>query len=446
MKKIGFACFLFLFSTFCSAQQYSLYNSRTLFDTFENPSQKAFQVDTSRRYAFNFFIPNLSVNASFLGPGQESMKLLAFRSTISADTVLGKKDNVFIGHSNNYILMFRILKSVQRYTEMGFSWQLRNDTYVRAGSETFTVFNDLNKFTDPAYADILNNKGYNQLYHQFSFTYRADHTRRMGLGAKLSFLSGSAYNQLQVDSSSLSFDQTTNQAILALKGRYRSNFGPKNPEKKDFYPSFKNPGVSVSLSANYKFRGGWYALGNIKDLGFIKWNKNSYEYNFNGLGGKANSGSNTNGVLIGDLINQIGDLEQQTGFFTPTNAKAEILLNKDIDRYQPNFILSKNIFYPGGDIALINNYKYRNLVLTFSSAYNFNNFFQIGGQLMIKSPNFELFAGTDQFSKTYTTAKNLMNSGTSGKGHTAASFYFGFAVKFGTVPEHQPNATRIPGF
>lgn len=197
---------------------------------------------------------------------------------------------------------------------------------------------------------------------------------------------------------------------------------------------------------NHKFRGGWFALGNVKDLGFIKWNKDSYEYNFNGTDSVKNSGSNSNRALVDSLSNQIGDVEEQTGFFTLTNAKAEILINKDFGQYQPNLILSKNLFYPGGDIALVNNYKYRNLVLTLLSAYNFNNFFQLGGQVMIKSPNFELFAGTDQFSKTYHTAKNFIRNETAGKAHTAASFYFGFALKFGTVLEHQPNATVIPGF
>ena len=150
--------------------------------------------------------------------------------------------------------------------------------------------------------------------------------------------------------------------------------------------------------------------------------------------------------MIDDLVDQIGDIEKQTSFLTPTNAKAEILINKDFNQYQPNLILSKNLFYPGGDIALINNYRYRNLVLTVSSAYNLNNFFQLGGQMMIKSPNFEVFMGTDQFSQTRTMAKNFLNDEIEGSGHTAASFYFGFAVKFGTVLEHQPNATRIPGF
>lgn len=447
MKKIILVCLSFVVTTLCSAQQYSLYNSHTLFDTFENPAQRAFQIDTSRRYAFNFFIPTVSVNTSFVGPAQDSFRLLTFKSELSSDVPFGEEHNSLISHTNNYLLMFRWLKAVKGETEMGLSWQLRNDTYINASNETFAVFSDLDRFTDLQNTDIFNDKGYNQLYNQFSFTYRESPNRRMGLGAKISFLNGLAYNQIRIDSSALNFNEASDEATFNLQGRYRSNFGPRNPEKKDFYPSFKNPGASISLSANYKFRNGWYAMGNIKDLGAIKWAKSSYAYNFNGQAYTANSSANNaNDDLIEDLVDQIGDIETQKSFLSPTNAKAEILINKDFDRYQPNLILSKNLFYPGGDIAFINNYRYRNLVMTLSSAYNLNHFFQLGGQLMIKSPNFELFLGTDQFAQTKTTAKNFINEETEGNGYTAASFYFGFAVKFGSVLEHQPNATHIPGF
>ena len=187
MKKISLLCLLSILTTVCSAQQYALYNSRTLFDTFENPSQRAFQIDTSRRYAFNFFIPNISVNTTFTGPAQESFRRLAIDGEVTSDVPFGGKDNSLIAHTNNYLFMFRLLKSVEGESEMGFSWQLRNDTHIKATNETFAVFSDLRRFTDPRYTDIFNDKGYNQLYNQFSFTYRESLNKRMGFGAKISF-------------------------------------------------------------------------------------------------------------------------------------------------------------------------------------------------------------------------------------------------------------------
>jgi hypothetical protein len=74
------------------AQQFSLYNSRTLYDSFENPSQRAYQVDTSRRFAFNFFIPAISINSSFSGPAQNAFKILLYDGMFNGrDITIGDK-------------------------------------------------------------------------------------------------------------------------------------------------------------------------------------------------------------------------------------------------------------------------------------------------------------------------------------------------------------------
>ena len=73
------------------AQQFSLYNSRTLYDSFENPSQRAYQVDTSKRFAFNFFIPVISINSSFSGPAQSAFKTLLYDGMFNgSDITIGE--------------------------------------------------------------------------------------------------------------------------------------------------------------------------------------------------------------------------------------------------------------------------------------------------------------------------------------------------------------------
>ena len=65
---------------------------------------------------------------------------------------------------------------------------------------------------------------------------------------------------------------------------------------------------------------------------------------------------------------------------------------------------------------------------------------------MIKSPNTEFFIGRDQLLKSYYTTKGIITSNQDiGKGNTAASVYFGFALKFGRIMERQQNANFIPG-
>lgn len=65
---------------------------------------------------------------------------------------------------------------------------------------------------------------------------------------------------------------------------------------------------------------------------------------------------------------------------------------------------------------------------------------------MLKSPNTEFFIGSDQLLKSYYTTKGALAADENiGKGHTGASVYFGFAVKFGPLMERQQNANNIPG-
>ena len=264
------------------AQQFSLYNTRTLFDSFENPSQKAFIADTAKKYSFNFFIPTVSVNTAAIGPAQPYIKRLAYEGILNAQGIsLGEEErNKILLNSNTYLMMFRVFRSVKNHREMGFGWQIKSDSYIDATNETLAIFKNFKSFTPDLASNLFDNSAISQTYHQFSFVYREDWNRRLGIGLKLSYLSGIAHNQLKIKSSSLSVNQTQNSYTLNLDGKFESNFEYNELEGSMAIPGFKNPGVALTLSGNYQLPYGWFLLGNIKDLGFIKWHKESYNYTF----------------------------------------------------------------------------------------------------------------------------------------------------------------------
>ncbi|WP_051189793.1 DUF5723 family protein [Daejeonella oryzae] len=451
MKKISLTLLLGCLFFNLNAQQLSLYNSQTLYDAFENPSQKAFKADTSRKFAFNFFIPTVSVNGAFTGPAQSAFKYLAYNSVINGQGIsLGyRKTNTIEAHTNTYLAMFRIFRSVTFNSEFGLAWQIRNDGNLKVSNESLAIFDNYKLFSagQNQFNDIFNDKGYNQSYHQFSLSYREDYNRRLSLGVKLSLLSGISYNKLKVEQSNLSTNGNADRFDVDLKGNFKSSFLTNEVNEDILYPKFNDPGLAFSAGASYKFRGGWFLLGNVKDLGFIRWSKDSYDYNFDQTITIANASNGTADERLNDAIGKmINDIAEETGYTSVINGKAEILLNKNFGAYHPNLIISKNLFYPGGNIALINNYHVKNFVLTASGAYNQADYMQIGGQFMIKSPNVELFIGSDQLFKTLQAAKALRKEDPEiGKGYSGASAYLGFAVKFGPAMEHPLNANRIPG-
>jgi hypothetical protein len=433
------------------AQQFSLYNSRTLYDSFENPSQRAYQVDTSRRFAFNFFIPTISINSSFSGPAQSAFKTLLYDGVFNGREITvgeNKRNNITL-NSNNYVAMLRMLNSVKKYREMGLSWQIRNDGRAEVSNEIFAIFDDYRIFNSSSLQNLFNINGYNQSYHQFSFTYRQNSTKRLAIGAKLSLLSGISYTAMKVRQSEINIDESADVIDVSLRGTLRSSFKFDNFQREMVNPNFRNPGLSVTAGASYKLRDGWFVLGNLKDVGFIKWSKDSYEYDFDTGKIFINNASNqsADNRLADSLDKNISSISVNKSYISAINGKAEILINKDFGNYRPNLILSKSIYYKGGDIALVNNFHYKNYVFTGMADYNTNGFLQVGGQFMIKSPNVEFYIGSDHLVKSLEILKTYYNNETTySSGYTGVSFYMGFALKFGRVLEHPANATQIPGF
>jgi hypothetical protein len=451
MKKIIFALLSLVLLNAVKAQQYSLYNTRTLFDSFENPSQKAFQPDSSRQFAFNLFIPAFGFNGAIGGPVKSTLKNILFHDSLAAaGLTLGEhqKSRAFM-NMNTYILMFKLYKSVRDGDdrELGLSWQVRSDGQASITNETIAIFDNYRLFPQTQLSDAFNDKGYIQNYHQISFTYRKNYDKLTGIGLKLSYLSGIAYNDLKVNKTTLSIDTAANLFDIYLNGRVRTNFLYDDTiGTKFFAPAFKNPGVGLSASMNFTFRKGWYVLANLKDVGFIKWNKKSYNYALDRDISISNaSGSDSDERLADEL--DFHSAYTQRGFITPTNGKAEILVNKNLGFYQPNLLVSKNLFHNGGDLALMNNFNHKQLNFSFSTAYNTIGTLQFGSQFMIKSPNTEFYIGSDQLYKTVHEIKGLAKDDeTYFRGYPGASFYFGFSTKFGYIIESVGGANRVQRF
>lgn len=436
-----------VFAGHLRAQHFSLYNTGTLYDSFENPSQSSFQTDSSRQYAFNFLIPTVGFNSSVTGPAVPTVKTALYNQKYDTNE-LSVTDDEFSKaavNENTYLFTFKLFKSVKYHRELGLSWQVKTEAYGEASNQTLIVFQDYRRIVD----ERQNNQGfdnnlfktnlYAQSFHQFSITYRENYNKRLAYGVKLSYLSGIAYSKALITSSNLDADPETGNYTVYADGDFRTTFYYDDFHRKMLLPGLKNPGLALGLSANYKSKQGWYFMGNVKDIGFIRWSKNSYVFK--------NPNFSMQASTLGDsLWKEVKKDLKQKSYTTAINGKAEFLLNKDLGNYQPNLILSKNIFYRGGDIALINTYRYKSLNLSLSTAYNLNNFFAIGTQVMFKSPNAEFFLGSDQILKTLQVKTSLVNSdATLGSGYSGASAYFGFALKFGRIMSRRENENYIPG-
>lgn len=446
---------IFLSLVFCisglKAQQYGLFNTRTLFDGFENPAQKTFVLDSSRKFASNFFLPYLGVNAANQG-NSDFIRTLLNTSTFTAKNVpLGKGEiNTIHENSNVYVLAFKIFQSYKYQKEIGLSWQIRSDVHLNYTNETLAILDNYKRFTDnPSdFNNAFNNNGFAQSYHQFSLSYRENYNKRLAFGVKLSLLSGITYNKLNITKSNFNLSPDETSLMLQLTGSYEASFLRGNDlSKKDILPLFKNPGAAISFGTSYKAKSGVFLMANVKDLGVIRWSKKSYTNYFNERLVIDDLESNTSSEIEKKITDIAINNPTHNSFYALTNAKADFMISKPISYYYtPSLIVSKNLFYKGGDVAFVNKFSYNEFSVSAIPAYNFNKLFLFGMQGMYQTANFEAFMGSDNLFKTFSQINGAIKQDASiGSGYNGASFYMGIGIKFGNTVEHPQNSSTMPG-
>lgn len=449
IKRLLFCLILLLSLNNVKAQQYGLFNTKTLFDAFENPAIKAFKLDSSRKFASNFFLPNFSINAANSGSGESVIRKAINEGILDTRNLAlgtGEKNNVN-QHTNIYLATLRIFSSYKYNQEIGFSWQLRSDAVINYTNETLAILDSYKRFGATPISNAFNNNGYLQSYHQFSISVRENFNKRLSFGVKMSLLSGIAHNEIDITQSYLAVDAANNQMAVGIRGTYKGSFLYNDEiNRKDLWPTFKNPGAAISLGTSYQSRSGFFMMGNIKDLGFIRWNKKSHTIGVNTTKYITNLSSKSSDDVVDEITAIVKNADHQSNFISLTNAKADFLISKTFDFYVPSIIVSKNLFYRGGDIAVVNRFNYLNFSASITPAYQLNNGMMLGVQAMYNTPNFEFFLGSDNLGKTVSLANGLNKSdATIGSGYNGASFYMGFGIKFGEVVNHPSNFSRMPG-
>jgi len=448
MKKLLLALLVLASFGVANAQQYALFGTKTMFDAFENPSQKSFTLDSSRKFSSNFFLPYFGTNAINKGSSKFAIRKLTQEGVFDTRSLpIGTGElNHFFENSNIYVAAFRLFKSYKYQKEMGFSWQIRSDAHIDYTNESLAIFDSFERFNKgQEYTGIFDSKGYEQSYHQFSFTYRENWDKRLAFGLKASLLSGILYNKLDISDSYLYIDPGASALLIGLNGTYSSNFSDFDEvNKKNFFPNFKNPGLSLSFGTNYTTKKGLFLMANIKDLGFIWWRSNTQRTTIDQskVIGNLEDQSNTNQEIKDIFLLS----EQSKKFLAPTNAKLDVYLSKRYGFYKPGLAVSKNLFYKGGDIALVNTFIVNDFSGSVTPLYNLNGVFMVGLQGKYQTPNFELFMGTDNLVATgFQTYGLIKKDATVGSGPNGASFYMGVGIKFGNVVNHPQFADVIPG-
>jgi hypothetical protein len=461
MNKVLFFSLLFLFSTKAFSQQFSQYNTGTLYDSFENPSQRSFIPDSSRQYASNFFLPSFNSNFHFTGDAQTAFKTRIFADAYDASAVpVGTGNyNYLRANASAYLLMFKVFTKLQGNQELGFFIKTSAESRGIVTNESFAIFNGFDKFANNSYTDVFNNRFFYQTYHQVGLNYREQVTPKLAIGFKFGLLSGIDYRKYSFFQSQIDFDRTNNQALLTLSGAsYTAGWDERNTIVAKTGLDFRNPGVAISVGAAYKTDDAYKLQFNIKDLGVIHWS-NTYSqisyFDQSTILIPVSSDSASENIISDRLGYLTTQSPANKGFYTPINGIIEASINKDywLDynqtlKFSPTAIVAKEIFYPGFTGALVAPVQYDKYVVTLTPSYNDLRLLSIGGQFMIKTPDTDFYIGSDALYQTISFTKESIQSGNYVPGkpgrYTGTSFFIGFTLKFGNLIEHPMNASFIP--
>lgn len=436
--------------TSAQAQQFAHFNTGTLFDSFENPAQRAFIPDSSRQFASNFFIPNFGSTGSLSGNGQNSLHSLLTKGVYNSSKLtngLANRNYVNVG-INNYWFMLKMYNRLDGDQEFGLSAQTKVEGTGSITDETLLLLDDYRNFDNGKFNNnLFNDRAQVQAYHQLSLTFREKISPAVAIGVKLSALLGIYYTKFNIEHSSFYVAKDSTQAFLLLKGSYRSSYAEEF-SKRDLI-GYRNPGAAVSFGMQAQLENGLVFQGNVKDVGFIRWNKRGVTYDFNGsenIDRIAVTRKNDSRILTeADSIS--GHNGSSYSFVAPINGKADISISKKYTfftpdfYYLPTFIVSKNLFDDGLTGAFVNHFTYKSIWATALATYNNNRVWNFGGQLMFKSPNAEFYIGAEQFIRGAKFLRSNYNVNASATGLDA---FIGFSAKFGRFVEHSANASTIP--
>lgn len=432
--------------------QFSQYNTGTLYDSFENPSQKTFTPDTSRTYAFNFFVPNFDVNFTLSGDAQQTLKnRYAYRNYNNSALQIGQgnKYNYVTTNANAYSLMFKMFSSLDGNVELGFYTQTKLDGHGAFTDESIALLNGSVNFPNYSYSNIFNSRFNYQLYNEAGFTYREQVTKQLAIGFKVGVVSGMSAENVNITKSSITFNKAADTAGLRLQGTERKAGFSKLP--------LSNPGLDFSIGSTYRTQDAFIIQTNLKDLGFIHWNKYAKTYDFNSETGLYDLTSTNRenvtldaankGVATGKEIKQAYNTPLD-GTFELSASKSFLLADETIDlHYAPTLILSKELFYTGFTAALVSPIQYNNYSFSLVTSYDDRKLFRLGAQFMIKSKNGEFFIASNQLPQTVTmgnVAGSVRSDIYKNTSFTGMDIALGFSVKFGPVIEHPMNASVIP--
>ncbi len=451
MKKLTqyiFTFMLVLFAYTASAQRYSLYYTKTLYDGIQNPHHKS--LDSCRSWATNFIIlPSFSLDFRITGDANNFIKsFLASENLSDLKFDNGTKYTNEISNKFNYnLFMLKIRMGRKRDAELSLYSQIKLETAFNINNGLFNFLTQGNyAYRGKTIEGFMDIGGLANAYTETGIGFRRQIYKNLSGGFKVGYLLGAANATFDIKGSKFTTSANGDTVDITLKGTVKSSIDPDKTG--DIVKNItKNTGTVFSGGLQYDIGRKATVSVAILDLGFIKWNENSRIYNLDKtvryIGVPALSDSAFQDSVIKDLTKFA--IDSSYGSYTsPLLTRIEFSANyRWANWFQNTLIVSKPLDFDNIDLTFIADLRIvRRINFIALGTYNTSGFSSVGAQFLYRAKGIDFYFGSEKILNTYQVSQQLADHTKKPSLGLGADFNFGMALGFGRCPK--PKAPVIP--
>lgn len=447
-----------------SAQRYSLYYTRTLYDGIQNPHHKA--LDSCRAFASNLFlvVPTLSLDFTVNGQLNEVIKSTLASENLSALSLTNGGKNSISNQLNVNLFMMKQRLSRKREAEIGLYAQLKTQTAININNGLFNLLTQGNyAYRGKSIDGFLDIGALSNVYGEAGITYRQRIAGKLSGGFKVGYVLGVVNATIDIKDSKFITSQNGDTVNIIVNGVIKSPvtmFQKDENGKFQIKPAvdqdalmkdmFKNTGLAVSAGLQYDLTRKATLSAGLLDFGYIKWNDNSKIYkiskNVEYVGVPALDNEQFMDSISKDITSF--DVDSTVGSYT-SKLLGRVELSGQYrwaNWFHQTVIASKTLEYDNIDLVLINNLR---LIKRFNfivlGTYNTNGYTTVGAQFLYraKGSGLDLYFGSEKILNTYQAYQQLGDHTKKPSSNYGADFNFGLNWGFGRCPrkkKEQPAA------
>lgn len=431
MRKVIILLLLIGFGYELNAQNFNYYQSGLLIDAYNNPYQRAFtDIDGNKKVQFS--ILPIDIGSRFSGQFGTVFGNIFFGEDINRKFFKGtleERNSALKNRINIGNILLKVRLSKKHNSELLIAnFNVADNSIVFSNNmlRFLTQFNG--PFPNASVPDFFTSKGYATAYNKTTLGYRTDLTKKLSIGINGHYYAGVAYAGYDFNSTGLSLSADSSAIQLALKGNAYTSFNPEGTQiDQKIISDIKrntNMGFGVSIGAQYHLNDKINLTFAYNDIGFIKWNTQSYIYaidtqlTYQGVNMMDSQWAENYSKDVWNALKVTSENKQfrtgiRTGFDIGFNAKfGKRLATSFVCTYQP--YIRNAQFTAISQLRVIKNWWW---AFNFGKGFNRNS--MVGTAIYLNSKGANFYLGTEQIGAAFLKSSNF-----------GMSANLGFALKF----------------